>query len=306
MTDNAGSNDVFRFDDPGTLPKPGLIGRFVRLFFGALCLSLVWNLAIHGGAGDLMIPGYWVWAIFALVLVPYVVNIGFGVRWASWPRWASLGLLGLGGIISLAATGSPLGKPLWLVVNGWMIYVYGHLGVSFGLSAVLATPGCELRAIPHVLGLLGGRDAREHYCPGFIDAVDRWERGDWTPGEAEEKDLLASPGRLLLLYGLPFVALQLAGNLGGPLVGNGVPALALLFVGGLCALNALRCRRVHCVLLAPIFLVAGFAMILYTVKWIDFGPGTWPLIVNSALAAGFVVGCFSEHLLGRYWGTRRS
>ena len=60
---------------------------------------------------------------------------------------------------------------MWLTV----LYVFGHLGLSFLLSAVIATPGCEMRAIPHLWTLLTGRATREHHCPGFLDSLDAWE-----------------------------------------------------------------------------------------------------------------------------------
>ncbi|MDX1570229.1 MAG: hypothetical protein R3200_07070 [Xanthomonadales bacterium] len=295
-------NETFHFDEPGTLVKPGPIGRLVRLLFGILCLSLVWQVLVHGEPVDLRLPGYWALAAFALLLVPYVVNIGFGVVFGTWPRWISAGVMLAAAGGSWIGTGELLGTPLWWLLNAWLTYVYGHLGISFVLSSVLGTPGCEMRAIPDLFGRVSGSEAREHYCPGFIDSVDRWEHGTLTGTAQEKADWVGNPARMLLLYGVPFLALQLAGNFGGPLIGNGIPALALLFVGGLCAVNAWRVRRVHCVLLAPVLLAAGIAMTAYTTGWSGFGPGTWSLIVNGALTYGFVVGCFSEHLLGHYLG----
>lgn len=106
----------------------------------------------------------------------------------------------------------------------------------------------------------------------------------------------------MAFYGIPFIALQLAGNLGGPLVGNGVPALAFLFVAAVCGINALRCRRVHCLVLAPWFLAAGIATALLTTGDLDLGPGSWSLIVNTGLAGGFCLGLLSEQVFGRYPG----
>ena len=50
-------------------------------------------------------------------------------------------------------------------------------GISFVLSAALATPGCEMRAIPHLWTIVTGRATKEHYCPGFLDGLDKWELG---------------------------------------------------------------------------------------------------------------------------------
>ena len=37
-----------RLDEPGTLVRPGPVGRFVRLGFGALCLGFLWKVLQTG------------------------------------------------------------------------------------------------------------------------------------------------------------------------------------------------------------------------------------------------------------------
>ena len=64
------------------------------------------------------------------------------------------------------------GAALW----AWLVYFFAHLGVSFILSAIIATPGCEMRAIPHLFGKISGRAVAEHHCPAsFITGIDAWE-----------------------------------------------------------------------------------------------------------------------------------
>ena len=71
-----------------------------------------------------------------------------------------------------------LGLALWF----WLVYFYLHLGISFVLAAAIATPGCEMRAIPDLYGRLTGRRAEEHHCPaGFLTGLDAWERGRNVP-----------------------------------------------------------------------------------------------------------------------------
>lgn len=66
-----------------------------------------------------------------------------------------------------------LGVPLFV----WLAYFYGHLGISFVLATALATPGCEMRAIPQLVGRITGHAAPEHHCPvSFITKIDAWER----------------------------------------------------------------------------------------------------------------------------------
>ena len=65
----------------------------------------------------------------------------------------------------------PLG---WFMVV-WLFYLYGHLGISMLIAGFIGTPGCEMRAIPHLWTLLTSRDTKEHYCPGFLNGLDAWE-----------------------------------------------------------------------------------------------------------------------------------
>ncbi|MDH3747544.1 MAG: hypothetical protein OER97_05010 [Gammaproteobacteria bacterium] len=311
MASKFAMKETFRFDQPGTLVGPGPIGRVVRLLLGAQCLWLVWQLAVHSGTPDLYNPSFWVLAVLGLMLAPYVVNIGFGVEWGAWPRIASVAIILGAAAVSYLTASSLLSFPLWATMTIWMIYIYAHLGVSFVLSAMLATPGCEMRAIPQLFGLVFKQGSREHYCPGFIDNIDKWEHGRHTKtddgdelsaADRREKDILGNAGGQLLVYGVPFLALQLAGNLAGFTLATAVPAIAFLFVGVVCSYNAIRSRRVHCYFLAPWCLLAGAMTALYSLRIIDFGPSSWSLIVNTGLAGAAVLYVASERIWGRYFG----
>ena len=49
-------------------------------------------------------------------------------------------------------------------------------------TLVRPTPGCEMRALPHLWMLATGRETAEHFCPtGFLDSLDRWEAGRRGP-----------------------------------------------------------------------------------------------------------------------------
>lgn len=311
MATKLGMKETFRFDQPGTLAKPGPIGRIVRLVLGTLCLWPMWQLARHSSTTDLYDPSFWILSLLGLMLVPYVVNIGFGVKWGVWPRVTSAAIILTAAIVSYITANNALGFPLWVTVAVWMIYIYGHLGLSFLLSAILATPGCEMRAIPHLIGLLSKQDAREHYCPGFIENIDQWEHSRLrkfdandsevhTSGDRSTRDILDNAGGQLLVYGVPFVALQLAGNLAGFTIATAVPAIAFLFVGIVCSFNAWRSYRVHCFFMGPWCLLAGLVTTLYSFRMIDFGPSSWSLIVNTGLAGAAVLYMVSERIWGKY------
>ena len=168
-------NQIFRFDEPGSLAPPGPIGRIVRFFLGAYLLWNCYLFAIHVGPRHVTNITVLVWFGVAFWLVPYVVNIGWGCRWGMWPRVVLIAIWSVAMLVEWSLSGNLLGPYAWYAVKWSSFYVMGHLGVSFALSSLIATPGCEMRSIPHLFGILRGEKRQEHYCPGFIDRVDRWE-----------------------------------------------------------------------------------------------------------------------------------
>ena len=171
-----------RLDEPGTLTRPGPVGRLTRLVFGAIC---IWYLAELVDVYDslLDISGHvrniiWNGFLPALFLVSYIINIGFSRSWKKWPAFASAGVF-----LLLAAYGyfrygtaetEILAGTIWL----WELYLFSHLGLAFLLSALLGTPGCEMRALHDLYSRLTGKPTKEHYCPvGPLSAIDKWESG---------------------------------------------------------------------------------------------------------------------------------
>lgn len=147
---------------------------------GVACLQFLWVVVTDGAAiaaapGPPSHHGWWFGLLVGLYVFSYVVNIGFSLDLGRWPQVlivvAGLGLSTWGWFSKGAAWSPALG--LLLVV--WLTYTFAHLGVSFVLSAVLATPGCEMRALPHLFTLATGRETAEHFCPGPLRFVDDWE-----------------------------------------------------------------------------------------------------------------------------------
>ena len=168
-----------RLDEPGTLRRPGVIGRIVRLLLAALCLFALQGVLRQGDAFLVSTPTTLKQFVFAIAvafwLFPYVVNIGFSRGWRRRPQGAIVLVLLAAAAASWVFYDNILGPPVGLVMSVWLIYVFGHLGVSFALSSALATPGCEMRALPHLWTLVTGRATKEHYCPGGLDRIDKWE-----------------------------------------------------------------------------------------------------------------------------------
>ena len=169
-----------KLDKPGTLPRPGPIGRLVRLVFAALCLYYVYGLVTVSGSlltsdGSVR-PLLWNGIVPGLFLVSYVVNIGFSRAWKKWPAVVSALALGTIAIVGYLTTETVETAALARSIWGWELYVFGHLGTAFLIAAIIGTPGCEMRAIHDLYSRITGTPTKEHYCPvGPLHPIDQWE-----------------------------------------------------------------------------------------------------------------------------------
>jgi len=169
-----------KLDEPGSLPRPGPVGRSVRLAFGTLCLWQVYGLIqvsgnLMGTDGSIR-PFIWNGVIIGLFLVSYIVNIGFSRAWKKWPAVVSAAALasiaGVGYAMSGVIETNLLARSIWI----WELYVFSHLGLAFIIAAVIRTPGCEMRAFHDLYSRLTGVPTKEHYCPvGPLHPIDQWE-----------------------------------------------------------------------------------------------------------------------------------
>lgn len=180
-------SDPLELLDEGTLPRPGPIGRILRLALGIACTHAAWEiLTYHETLIPTPIdalPNIAVMILVAFCVFNYVVNIGFGRDWKRWPLvvvTATIVLVAAGAWLFFGTANHWLpGLALWL----WMVYFFLHLGASFLLAAILATPGCEMRAIPELFGKMRGNSVSEHACPAtFITRIDEWEREKFPGG----------------------------------------------------------------------------------------------------------------------------
>ncbi len=169
-----------KLEKQGALPRPGPIGRTVRIVFGAVCLWYVVGLLNAGNtltSTDGTVPDLlWNGVIPSLFLVSYVVNIGFSRNWRKWPAYISGAVLmaafalgyGADGVIESAL----LGRTIWI----WELYIFLHLGLAFIVAGTIGTPGCEMRAFHDLYSKFTGVETAEHHCPiGPLQPIDRWE-----------------------------------------------------------------------------------------------------------------------------------
>jgi hypothetical protein len=169
-----------KLDEPGTLARPGLLGKTVRLALGFLCLWYVFGL--WRITGDLIDSAghirqlIWNGVIVGLFLISYIVNIGYTRDWKKWPAIISFLVFLVIGILGYLMQGSFETRLLSSVIWIWEIYLFTHLGLAFLLSALIGSPGCEMRAFHHLYSKVSGNPTKEHYCPiGPLHAIDRWE-----------------------------------------------------------------------------------------------------------------------------------
>lgn len=114
----------------------------------------------------------------------------------------------------------------------------------------------------------------------------------------KQTDLARRPLSYLLAWGLPILVLVLA-NLPvfrGPAAVVMIIA-ALAWMGTACLINAFRCKRRHCFVSGPIFLLGGLFSGLVGFGIIDFGGYGLMMVVWGSLILGY-----STKFLEKIWG----
>ena len=169
-----------KLDEPGSLPRPGPVGRLVRIAFGVLCAWYVQGLIdvasqLMDSSGHIR-SFIWNGTAIGLFLVSYVINIGYSRSWKKWPAIVSavffLIVSGIGYFTAGVLETDLLARAMWV----WTLYLYTHLGMAFIIAGLIATPGCEMRAFHDLCSRVTGIPTKEHYCPvGPLHPIDQWE-----------------------------------------------------------------------------------------------------------------------------------
>lgn len=164
------------------LNRPRVIGRIMRFGLGAFSIWFVTSMfdnfayfTVSPHFGDDI--GFLVGVAIAFWVLPDVVNIGFDVRWKRRSQSLFLTLVAVTIGIDLVLYRNLWGVPLGLAIWTMAVFTHTYLGISHILAAIIGTPGCEMRAIPHLLALARGTSIEGVVCPGHWDSVDKWEAG---------------------------------------------------------------------------------------------------------------------------------
>jgi hypothetical protein len=115
---------------------------------------------------------------------------------------------------------------------------------------------------------------------------------DWTRGT-----------RSVWVWGLPLAMLLLSARIGGRFQLIAWPAL-LGWMGTACLLNAWRCRRRHCYITGPYFLLLALISLLYGLGILPLGARGWSNISVALVVGGAFLLYVPERLFGRYVGSR--
>ena len=114
--------------------------------------------------------------------------------------------------------------------------------------------------------------------------------GDWARGTS-----------FMLIWCLPIAFLALSAWMGGRLQVISWPTL-LAWMGAACLLNARRCRRLHCYLTGPYFLLLALTSLLYGLGVLPLRARGWSMLSVALAVGGPFLFYVPESLFGRYLG----
>ena len=126
------------------LPKPGPIGRSVRLALGLLLLYFAVYALTHyrlGGSPSARDLGVWIGLAFAVYYLPDVINLGLGRSFGRWPLFVAATAVVVAGLIDRVSGGTFVGPAFGLIFVVLIVYAFTHIGLSLILAAIIAAPG---------------------------------------------------------------------------------------------------------------------------------------------------------------------
>ena len=119
-------------------------------------------------------------------------------------------------------------------------------------------------------------------------------------GSREANDWVSTTRTRALAWGLPSAAL-VAAILLNPGARTLVWAVALIWMGAACLMNARRCGRRHCYLTGPFFLIMAVATLLHGFGAVWLGPNGWLWLGATIIAGGYgALWYLPERIWGKY------
>lgn len=123
---------------------------------------------------------------------------------------------------------------------------------------------------------------------------------------SSSRDLLSQPGSAFALFCVPAIAIFITANSRfAPGLRTIVWTVALLALGAACIANAARCRRTHCYLTGPFFLVMAIVVASYGFGVLPLGHHGWSYLSLILIVGTIVFCCLPEWFFGKYRGPIR-
>lgn len=123
--------------------------------------------------------------------------------------------------------------------------------------------------------------------------------------KSDSPDILSNRSIAAAVIWLPVLALIVSGFLNVDQTWRTIVwAAALTVMAAGCIVNALRCRRVHCYLTGPFFLMMAIVILARGLGSAPLGIHGWNVIALTVLVGTLILWFVPEMFFGRYWHGR--
>ena len=119
------------------------------------------------------------------------------------------------------------------------------------------------------------------------------------------RDWLNSPWVMIALWVVPWIVIAATSHSPQLLQTIGWTA-SFAVMGAACVINARQCRRRHCFVTGPVYLLAALASLLLGLRILPIGRYGWGWIVGVAIGVTLLACCCLEAWFGKYAASRSS
>ncbi len=117
----------------------------------------------------------------------------------------------------------------------------------------------------------------------------------------KSRDILSNPWLAFAVWWLPAIAIAVAGS---SELRSGwrtiVWTASLSIMGAACIVNALQCKRVHCYITGPFFLLMALVTLLFGLGVVPLGRNGWNWLGLTILIGAVALWCLPELVWGKY------
>ncbi len=173
--------------DATTPPRSGVVGRLVRVLYGAVMAWFAFQWAEAGLTwfSEPTTPANpWVWIVTGLGIYYGLYQLpasSFGAPWGRRVVSIYLTLLATAAVTAVLTQGDLWAAPLTWLLYGLDVGLVVVATIAFLVAVVLGTPGCEMGGLAELIRRLRGASNAEAtegiWCIGGLHKLDEWETG---------------------------------------------------------------------------------------------------------------------------------